>query len=399
MPGQGDNVDTSGEHVGAGVEEIEVIETDEELEAFLTNQNADEQSSEGDGDGAGDEGDQGGAGTGDGTGAAGDEGGDEGGAAGDSAGDGKGTGDNKDGGINIGSDLNKDNKGPAGDNTFDSAVHYLDDRFGLKMNLAELPKEMDAATEAKAVGDIFSRLQTGLSAKLGEYEDVRTVLEDKEVKDFIAAKAEGKTLKDYAIQYANTTEGLSNEQLVREELKLITPNASDDDISTVVEGYKSSETLDKTADIMRTARKDRETQEATDAEQLTKDNLKAQSEKRTQDIAEFGGYLKKVNSVYGVPVTEDMRNQVFIASTQQDENGDTYLDKALQSDQGILLATLGLLHMERLVQASASTKNNRANKSLADKLFATPEQLQSGEGEGSGDKLNEQDELAAINQI
>ena len=267
------------------------------------------------------------------------------------------------------------------------------------MNLAELPKEMDAATEAKAVGDIFSRLQTGLGAKLGEYEDVRVILEDKEVKDFITAKANGKTLKDYAIQYAQTTEGLSNEQLVKEELRVQMPNATDDHITKIVEGYKTSETLDETAGVMRDARKDRETQEATDREATDKATLKAQSEKRTQDIAEFGSYLKKVNSVYGIPVTEEMRNQVFIASTRQDESGDTYLDKALQSDQGILLATLGLLHMERIVQASASTSNNRTNKSLADKLFATPEQLQSGEGDGSGNKISEQEEFEAINQI
>ena len=301
-----------------------------------------------------------------------------------------------DDGINIG-DENNDSQ----DDTkqYDSVVHYLDDKFKLNMNLDTLPKDMDSKTANQIVGDIFSRLQDGLRVKLGEYEDVRTVLQDQEVKDFILAKQQGKTLKDFVQDFSGSTEGMTDEQVVREELKHNTPNATKEDIDELIEGYKTSKTLEKTANIMRAARKDREEKAETAAQAKADNDARLAEQQRDAEVANYNKYLGTVKTVYGIPLTDEMRKQVFAASTQQDANGLTYLDKALQSDEGVLLATLGILHMKQLISASSSTTKNRARKEITEKLFATPEQLQSGDSDGNRQTSSEEDEIAAINSM
>jgi hypothetical protein len=68
---------------------------------------------------------------------------------------------------------------------------------------------------------------------------------------------------------------------------------------------------------------------------------------------------------------------VFVAVTQRGEDNLTYMDKMLQSDEGMFLAALGVLHMQDMMKARASTDTNRRNKSLVDKLFTDASDLQS----------------------
>lgn len=375
---------TTDDYTGAGEGTLEVIESDEQLEAFLSGQ---EQSSTGDEDDDEDKGGQNLEETGNSFG----EGDDE-----------EGTGD-EEGGKGGKGDIDDEGDGEgqgAGDsNDFDSSVHYLDERFKLGMNLDQLPEKMDAATEAKIVGDIFARLQNGLGAKINEYEGVQKVLEDEEVKNFIAAKQEGKTMQDFVNQYSQSTAGLPDEALILDELKLTMPNTTEEERKVVLEGYKTAGTVEKTAEIMRNARTEREQAQALKQEEDAKEAEKAAKLQRETEVGEYKQYLGGVETVYGVPLTDEMREQLFVASTQLDENNMTYLDKALQSDQGILMATLGILHLKTLMQANSSTIKNRANKQVVDKLFASPDQLQSNEGADDTNQLSDEDVNAAINQM
>lgn len=282
---------------------------------------------------------------------------------------------------------------------YPTILHYLDDRFKMKMNLEKVTGEIKPEDQRKAVGDILNRMRNGMAAKIGEYSDVKKILEDKEVKDFIAAKKDGKTLKDYAMQYAQSTKGLSDEPLIREELKITMPGASEDDITKIIEGYRTSDMIATTAEIMRKSRTERE------AQQLVTDNTAKELAKTTadrdrqQDIDSFNHYLKRVNSVYGIPLTDEMRNEVFYASTSVDESGDTYLEKALQSDEGVLKATLGLIHLEKLIKANNTSIKNKARKSFTEELLDDPGSLQSSGGDGNQHQLSEADEAAAMNRM
>jgi len=55
----------------------------------------------------------------------------------------------------------------------------------------------------------------------------------------------------------------------------------------------------------------------------------------------------------------------------------------LQSDEGLVLATLGLTYMKQLIQNGASIQKNRARGRVMDKIFETPDKLQSGGSRGN----------------
>ena len=94
-------------------------------------------------------------------------------------------------------------------------------------------------------------------------------------------------------------------------------------------------------------------------------------------MQEFGKLVKGAGKVYNVPLTDQIKNDVFVAVTKRDQDGATYLDKALQTDEGLFLAALGVLHMESLMKAHASINTNRTNKKLVDRLFDKASDLQS----------------------
>jgi len=260
--------------------------------------------------------------------------------------------------------------GQTSEEEFTNMVDYLNKEYDLKLNVDNLPADLTREQEAELVSDLFKRTLNGVNRQLSQYQNIEKVLEDEEVKNFINAKSEGKSLKDFAQEYAKTVDGQSDEDIVRNQLTTQYPSMTKEEIDDTIDAYKDKGTLEKMATSAREAQKkaaeEAQTQEAQRAEQEYKES-----------VQEFGKLVKSAGKVYGVPLTDQIKNDVFVAVTQQDDDGMTYMDKLLSTDQGLFLATLGVLHMETLMKARTSTDTNRSNKKLVDRLFENASDLQS----------------------
>lgn len=261
---------------------------------------------------------------------------------------------------------------------YGNIVHYLNDRFDLKLNLKELPEELDRQQEAEIVEQLYTRVLEGANSKLAEYSQINDILKDEEVKDFIKAKSEGKTFADFVKDYSGETAGKSDEELVKDSLKQKYPSMSEEDINNAIEGYKDRGVLEKLAKAERDANIENERKKREEAETKKVKDAEEAQRKRDEDVATFTNYVQRINKVHGVPVSKEMKNQIVQAATQVDKDGYTYIDRALQSDEGTVLATLGILHLERLIKANATLSGNKNANSLVDKLLSDAKELQSG---------------------
>ena len=267
-------------------------------------------------------------------------------------------------------------KEPETEEEFANMVEYINNRYELNLNTGELPSEMTRAQEAEIVGNLYDKVVQSANDKINDYQGIEETLKDKEVARFIAAKRDGKTMQDFVLEYAGSSAGKSDEELVKDKLKNQFPNMSDDDIQ---------DSLDKLGDEKVTAMakeariKDAADEEVREKERVEKEKLQSEQdvESRTEEVRGYKSYVGKINNVNGIPIDDKMKRELIAAATQPDKDGVTYLERALQSDLGIVRATLGLLHLERLMDAGKTTKKNQIRNDLMERLTANPEELQS----------------------
>lgn len=261
---------------------------------------------------------------------------------------------------------------------YNNMVEYINNRYDLKLNVDQLPKDMTREQEADLVGNLYDKVVQSANSKLEEYQRIDKVLEDKEVANFIKAKEAGKTMKDFASEYAGTSAGKSDEEVVKDKLKIQFPTMDDNDIQDMFEKLGdekvtklATEARKKDAADEEVKLKQKEKQEKKQAEQ---DDLD-----RAEDVKAYKSYVGKVSNVNGVPLDNKMKQELVMAATQPDKDGLTYLERALQSDLGVIRATLGLLHLEKLMSAGSTTNKNKIRNDLMEKLTANPEELQSSQ--------------------
>lgn len=271
--------------------------------------------------------------------------------------------------------------GEGNDEEFNSTLDYLNKTHELGLNMADMPESMTREQEAEAISGVIERMVNGINSQVGQYEDVREILKDSEVASFISAKAEGKTMAEFVQQYAGTTEGMTDELLATDELKVKLPHLSEEDIASQVQSMKDRDKLEEFAGKIRTDRQTLATQKAESDANAVALQQQEQQNARIAEVNDFGQFMKEQKDIYGIPLNTEMKEQIFGAATQIDKDGETYLEKALQSNEGVLLATAGLLHMQRMMKGYASLDVNQRKKSFMDTLFDSPDALQSGSSE------------------
>jgi hypothetical protein len=275
--------------------------------------------------------------------------------------------------------INQDNQNDGGsdgdiddeyDEDYENIIDYLDDKHDLGLAIEELPENLSRQEEAEIISDLFEKVATNASKQLEEYAGIEALLNDDEVAAFIEAKRNGATLKDFIQAMDNGVDSLSDEEIISYQLQREYPNMTEDEISDLVDDYKDKGVLSKMSEAART--KIKQIQQYQEEATAYKEQQIYQ-----QDVQDVANILNNTYELYGVPLTQEIKENVYAAATQRDENGMTYLDNALQTNDGVILATLGLLHLQDLMQAKASTDSNRRNKRLVEKLFENPVDLQS----------------------
>jgi hypothetical protein len=260
---------------------------------------------------------------------------------------------------------------------YNNTIEYLNERYNLNLNVSTLPENLTQEQEAELIGELYGKVLQDSNLKLAEYQQIDNILKDKEVADFIAAKRDGKTMKDFVTLYAGSAVGKTDEEVVKDSLRKQFPTMSDTDIQESIDALKDRNKLAGMASTARERAITEEQEKKRSEEESQKQQAILDEQKRAEDVRVYAEYVGKLNTVYGVPVDETMKKQLILAATQTDEKGYTFLDKALQSDEGVLLATMGLLHLEKLIRASGTTNKNRVRNDLMSLLTSDPKELQS----------------------
>jgi hypothetical protein len=79
------------------------------------------------------------------------------------------------------------------DEEFTNMVDYLNKEHDLGLNVNNLPSDLSREQEAEIVSNLFERTLDGVNRQLAQYQEIQKILDDEEVKNFIAAKSEGKS--------------------------------------------------------------------------------------------------------------------------------------------------------------------------------------------------------------
>lgn len=263
---------------------------------------------------------------------------------------------------------------------YGNVIAFLNDKHKLDLNLENLPKELTREDEAEIVSDLFEKVVKGADEKLRQYEEMQTLLEDEEVVLLLKAKSEGKGLKDLYTGFSTSTEGMTNEQMIFDDLKKKYPKLPEASINNMVATMKEKGQFDEFATAAREQRKEDDTKSA--QQRLQEETVRAERqriEQKAEDTA-FEGLVAKVGKINDIAFTDEMKAEVLSFTLQRDAQGLSRLDHALQSDVGVLRATLGIVLMEKLMGAKASIKVNKENKKLVDRLFEKPSQANTGSG-------------------
>lgn len=244
------------------------------------------------------------------------------------------------------------------------------------------PKE-----QARVVVGLFDKVITESNKALDEYEEIDKLLkEDKEVRDFLEFRKKGGTIAELVKQYGTRTE-IGDEELVRQDLKAKLKGWSDQEIEEQIELYKDSNKLKRVADALRAYQEENSRLDIEKINNQKKEAERINREKEQQlylkEVEGYKNYLGAKKDIEGIPLTEEMKNNILALAVGKDKKTNvTHLETALQSDEGVLLAALGILYLPTLIKAGQSIVTNKGNKKFYELLADTPNQLQSNKKGG-----------------
>lgn len=264
---------------------------------------------------------------------------------------------------------------------YPSVLHYLDEKFQFGLNLEDV-KDLTKEQEAEALEGLIERMTEGVNAKLSEYQEIEAMLQDPEIQEVLRAKQEGKSLKDLYNGFASSPEGLDDNDLAMSDFKKRFPKSSETAIQSMVDSLKQNGQFEPFIKSLREQLVEEQGLQEQQKAEAQKREMEQQAAKEQEELQRYGQYLNNINQVYGVPLNPDMKKAVYEITTIRDNQGMTALDHALQSDEGTVLAALGVAFMKDLIQNSASIQKNRARSRVMDKIFDSPEKLQTSGGQG-----------------
>lgn len=273
------------------------------------------------------------------------------------------------------------------DKKYPSILHALKEQHGFELNLedGEIPT-LEEQTEV--VSEIITRMTEGVNNALAQYRHIDALLKDPEVKRVLEAKAQNKTLKDIAAEFVQTPQGMDDDSLVAGQIKRLNPKATPEVITSMVDSLKKNGQFAAFAAGLREQSAEEQSLAEQRAQQQRQQEEQARQQKDQQELQEYVQFVGSQTHVYGVPLTNEMKQHVIQFTTVRDDEGMTQLDHALQSNEGTVLATLGIAFMQDLMKNGASAVGNRKNAKFIDKIFQRPDALQSG---GNGTQKDEFD--------
>jgi hypothetical protein len=267
---------------------------------------------------------------------------------------------------------------------YPTLLHYLDEKFEFGLNLDGV-NQLTKEQEAEALEGIIERMTEGVNAKLSEYQQFEAYLQDPEIQEVLRAKQEGKSLKDLYNGFASSPDGMDDNDLAVSDFKKRFPKSPEQAIQSMVDSLKQNGQFEPFVKSLREQLAEEQSLEQQQEAEAAKREEEQQAVRYQEEVQRYQNYLSGINQVYGVPLNREMKEAVFQITTIRDKDGMTALDYALQSDEGTVLAALGVAFMKDMIQNSASIQKNRARSRVMDKIFDNPEKLQSSGGRVTAD--------------
>lgn len=272
--------------------------------------------------------------------------------------------------------LEEKEEGEEDEEEFSNVIEYLNKKHNMGLNVEALPKDLTREQEAELVSEVYEKLQAGAKRAVSQYQNIDKILKDPEVAAFVKAKSEGKTMKDFAMQYAASPEGAPDDILVKNHFKLQYPTLPDAELQEMVEEARTKNRIPKLAEAARAYFKNQETATKAAADAKLASDSEAEEQEYRKATQRLSQLLQATPSVYGVPLEPQMKNSLYRFITERDEDGVTEHDRVLQSENGVILSGIGILLLKDFLKTRGSVEGEKRKKSLADKLFESEGQLQ-----------------------
>lgn len=257
-----------------------------------------------------------------------------------------------------------------------------------KYNLNLKPENFNGLSDeerTEAIGEIFETFISQAQQGLASLKEAKEIMDtDAEVKQFIAAKAQGKTMKDFVSEFASTPEGALADDLVRSMLKrnsVLDDEAIEDSIKSLKEKGKFDEVADKAREL---------------AKQEEMAALQEAEDRKKEALDNYNGFLQSQEKIMGLKLTDELKARLYDTISVVDENGMNALGKALQSEENILKASIAIFALDEVVEKLSTNKGNQKKYSMLEKLAKDPAELQGDSVEKKPAKTKKDEDFIAL---
>jgi len=268
--------------------------------------------------------------------------------------------------------------------------------FEIPFNPDQIPADFTAEQELKLVQDLATKLVKNSQAAVKDADTLAKLYkEDQEVQEFIRARAEGKSIREFIDEYSQKLDYADPVELVQKYLKE-EQGFSADEAKDLVDELKAKGKFDARAQSVTKFYKDVEAAQISAAEERQKLEYEQHIEKITEGRKQYAVMLNSTEKINDFVLTKEIKEDLFKYATFFNEDGLTPLEQDLQSDENVLKASLAIKYWPKIVQALKGAANNTQIEDLLERLTTSdPSKLQSDSRKQSKSDIH----LEALNTL
>ena len=253
----------------------------------------------------------------------------------------------------------------------------LNERYELKLNMENLPEGLTQEQELAAVRDIMDKRMSNQTEQLETLVNYDKIMEsDDEMKMFLKARADGKSLKDMFAEIGGQVQYTDDEFHMKAYFK-DTYGFDDEQIESEIQKMKDSGVYENNKNKIVTAAKNREAVEQENARKLADAEIEKENQLYEQQISEYGKFLKETDGFGDFKFDGGMKKELFIHATKLGTDGFTTLERDVQSKENALKASVAIMYWPQIVKVLSSTASEKSKQTLLDQLAMSPTELQS----------------------
>lgn len=290
-------------------------------------------------------------------------------------------------------------EGDGGENTYQpgATLRQFAEANNVPFNEDQIPEDFTVDQEM----DLLNKLNQQLLAKTkAAVEDANTLAqiykEDQEVLDFLEARKQGKTLKDYVKEIADAPAYADADALVLKYYKEEN-GFTEDEALDELQALKDKEKFNTKHQTVQKFYEQKAALAAEQAAEQERYEMEQQEQMRQQAIQSYQQYVAKQSKLGDFVLDDQIKQDLYEYATQPGQNQLTQLEQDLQSDENVLRASIALKYWDSIVSTLKNSSSSKAQLDLLGKLTTDdPSKLQRG---SRGSKSKTQFDLEALDSF